>query len=430
VSGPRSGRRAGVLGAHERVGVLALLVSVPLAAFAAPAPTSTVAGIGPGTGAAAPPPLDLSLHASVHTASRAVGTSTAAAALVRTASGAGGESPWTAHAAAAGATAAVGLVSTATGAAMAASSSDARGADEPGTPPRQALPTWLVPPPTLEEAWPTLPAWPTLGRAGPSEQGASEPWALVARVVPVLSADEAPSPALLLALVVAVLLASELVRRARARLPSTGLVPRALAWLHIGGRSVLVLLVLSTVPRLLPSALSPLLPWMLVAAAAAVGWSVRDVLADVVAGLVLGLERRLTPGTWVSCGPHEGVIERHSLRAVWLVDAQGQRVAVPHRVLLASPVVTHAGRRAEHELALRVPRAAGAAQIRRALVDAVLTSPWVRPEVRPLVRRDGLETDVWHVRAELLDARFAPAYEGELLERVEELLAVSIDPDT
>lgn len=423
MSGPRPNRRAGAPPPCARVGGLVLLALVPLAVLAAPAPTSTVAG----EGASALPRLDGLGSPPVRTASRAASSSTTAAGLVRAASAVGDESPSTAPARVAGATVAAEWVgSSATGATRAAARIDGAPAGEPETPPRPALPLWLVPPPTPEQLGPV---WPALGREAAREPDASAPWAVVARVVPVLSADEAPSPALLVVLVAAVLLASELVRRARARLPSSGLLPRALAWLHIGGRAVLVLLVLSTVPRLLPSALSPLLPWMLVAAAAAVGWSARDVLVDVVAGVVLGLERRLTPGTWVSCGPHEGVIERHSLRALWLVDTRGQRVAVPHRVLLATPVVTHAGRRAEHELALRVPRAAGAGQIRRALVDAVLTSPWVRPEVRPLVRRDGLETDVWHVRAELLDARFAAAYEGELLERVEELLAVSTDSE-
>ena len=47
---------------------------------------------------------------------------------------------------------------------------------------------------------------------------------------------------------------------------------------------------------LLPLSLRPAVPWVLVAAGVALGWSARDMLRDILAAVVLLVERRLRPG--------------------------------------------------------------------------------------------------------------------------------------
>ncbi|MBT8469329.1 MAG: mechanosensitive ion channel family protein, partial [Deltaproteobacteria bacterium] len=60
-----------------------------------------------------------------------------------------------------------------------------------------------------------------------------------------------------------------------------------------------------------------------------VGWSVRDLFADLVAGAILAAERRVKKGMWVSGDGFQGTVEGRSLRATWLRDGQGHRITVP-----------------------------------------------------------------------------------------------------
>ena len=64
-----------------------------------------------------------------------------------------------------------------------------------------------------------------------------------------------------------------------------------------------------------------------------------------------------------------------------------------------------------------------AREVRRALVEAAISSPWVRSDERPTARQDGSDPRLWRVRAQLLEMRFAERFEGDLLERTEDVLA-------
>jgi hypothetical protein len=75
-----------------------------------------------------------------------------------------------------------------------------------------------------------------------------------------------------------------------------------------------------------------------------------------------------------------------------------------------------------HDASVRLPANVPAAVARRALLDAVLTSPQVSAKEPPIVRRSGTDPTLWHVRAHLVDVRLGPRFEGEILERAEEIL--------
>jgi small-conductance mechanosensitive channel len=220
---------------------------------------------------------------------------------------------------------------------------------------------------------------------------------------------------------VAILLASTL-RRVRGRLPATGLFPRVLGLLHGALKLLAGVTAVVLVARLLPSWLGSGMTWVLLAAAAALGWSTRDVLPDLVAGVVLTLERRIRPGVWISGEDFSGTVESVGPRATWLRDGRGHRVSMPNRKLLNAPLVSDTAVGTEHEITLRMHASDSAARVRQALRDAVLMSPWVPPRPNPLVLRDADDPDLWHVRAHLLEARYASRFEGELLERAEEVL--------
>lgn len=152
------------------------------------------------------------------------------------------------------------------------------------------------------------------------------------------------------------------------------------------------------------------------------GWSVRDLFADVVAGAILAGERRVRKGMWVSGDGFQGTVEGRSLRATWLRDGQGHRLTVPNRAMVGAPMVYDAGAEAEHEVVVRLEGYHDASQVRLALNDAILSSPWVLAGATPVVLRDPADPVVWRVRSKLLEPRFSVHFEGELLERVEDLL--------
>ncbi|MDH3200285.1 MAG: mechanosensitive ion channel family protein [Myxococcales bacterium] len=180
-------------------------------------------------------------------------------------------------------------------------------------------------------------------------------------------------------------------------------------------------LVLAIALQLLPAGRDWFL-YGLVILAIVTGWSVRDLFADVVAGIVLASERRVKKGMWVSGNGFQGTVEGRSLRATWLRDGQGHRLTVPNRAMVGAPMVYDSGAEAEHEVVVRLEGYHDASQVRLALNDAILSSPWVLAGATPVVLRDPADPVVWRVRSKLLEPRFSVHFEGELLERVEDLL--------
>lgn len=187
--------------------------------------------------------------------------------------------------------------------------------------------------------------------------------------------------------------------------------------LRVAGAGVLIAIVLELIPKGQDWIL-----WTLVVLALVVGWSIRDIFADLVAGGILAAERRVKKGVWVSGDGFQGTVEGRSLRATWLRDGQGHRLTVPNRAMVGAPMVYDAGPDAEHEVVVRLQGYDDAGDVRMALTDAILSSPWVLAGATPIVLRDPADPVVWRVRTKLLEPRFSVHFEGELLERVEDLL--------
>jgi len=187
-------------------------------------------------------------------------------------------------------------------------------------------------------------------------------------------------------------------------------------------------LLLAIVLELVPGGQDWIL-WTLLVLALVVGWSVRDLFADVVAGTILAAERRVKKGMWVSGEGFQGTVEGRSLRATWLRDGQGHRLTVPNRAMVGAPMIYDSGADAEHEVEVRLEGYDDAGKVRMALTDAILSSPWVLAGATPIVLRDPADPVVWRVRTKLLEPRFSVHFEGELLERVEDLLRHQPEPD-
>jgi len=193
--------------------------------------------------------------------------------------------------------------------------------------------------------------------------------------------------------------------------------------LRLVGLSLILAIILASVPQGQDWILVTLVVLALV-----MGWSVRDLFADLVAGGVLAAERRVKKGMWVSGNGFQGTVEGRTLRATWLRDGQGHRLTVPNRAMVDAPMVYDAGAEAEHEVVVRLQGYHDAGKVRMALTDAVLSSPWVLAGAVPMVLRDPADPVVWRVRTRLLEPRFSLHFEGELLERVEDLLRYDPEP--
>jgi hypothetical protein len=211
----------------------------------------------------------------------------------------------------------------------------------------------------------------------------------------------------------------------RRRLPVRGVLPRTIAAIHVGTRAAVALLFVVLVASWIPSAYAPVLLWVALAAAAAAGWSARDFLPDLFAGVVLFIERRVRPGTWVTGNGFAGEIETTGLRAARLRDVDGRGVSVPNRKLLGGPVAIDTSRQPKIEVVIRVPSGTLATTARQAIEDAALLSPWRVLRDRPEVRRDANDPRTWRVRLRLIEPRFARAFESALVDHIEEMLGAA-----
>lgn len=269
---------------------------------------------------------------------------------------------------------------------------------------------------------------PTTSEAANPPPGIAKP-APAARGPSASSTEERSRPLLILFLSLLGLgIALFAAERARSWITSNIAIGKALGALVLLLRLGGLALVLAIVFRLIPGAQDWIL-WTLLALAVVAGWSVRDLFADLVAGVVLAAERRIKKGVWVSGSGFQGTVEGRSLRATWLRDGQGHRLTVPNRSMVGTPMVYDSGADAEHEVVVRLEGYEDAGKVRLALTDAILSSPWVLAGATPVVLRDPADPVVWRVRTKLLEPRFSVHFEGELLERVEDLLRYQPAPN-
>lgn len=249
--------------------------------------------------------------------------------------------------------------------------------------------------------------------AEPEQEEAVEPPAQPRRTLLILFLS-------LLGIGVALLIAERVRTWLSVNVPLRRVMAGLVVALRIAGLGVVIAIIL----ELLPAGQDWIL-WGLAILVIVTGWSVRDLFADMVAGAVLAGERRVRKGMWVSGDGFQGTVEGRSLRATWLRDGQGHRLTVPNRAMVAAPMVYDSGAEAEHEVVVRLEGYHDASRVRMALNDAILSSPWVLAGATPVVLRDPADPVVWRVRSKLLEPRFSVHFEGELLERVEDLLRYS-----
>lgn len=229
----------------------------------------------------------------------------------------------------------------------------------------------------------------------------------------------------LVALFAFALLCVWVLSRVRKSLPERGLVPRVFGVAYLTARLTAVVVVLMLATRLLPGWLRPAILLAIGAGALVIGaGSIWLILPDLIGGLLLITEDRLRPGMWVVGDGFEGTVERVGPRLTTFRAPDGAKLTIPNRRLVKSPILASDRRWHEVEVDLHVPGGHDATSVRRALEDAVLCSPFVPPDPALEVTRDAADPNRWRVRARILDASYSDRFEGQLLERVEEGLAI------
>jgi len=225
-------------------------------------------------------------------------------------------------------------------------------------------------------------------------------------------------------------LIATLLRRVASDLRSSGLIPQVLRTSEVLFRLLVAIFVLGAVGALTPRSLAPALPVVGIAIAVAIGWSARDILQDLIAGVFIGVEGQLRAGNWVRGDKYSGTVEAIGLRVTWLRDVYGRRIIVPNRVLLANPLVADDNPWPRIQFTVAMPCSPVSGAVRHALEEAIIVSPWVAPDPEVEVHPDGIISGHWHIAVRLLDSRYADRFQGLLRERVEEILPCRPDPDS
>lgn len=235
---------------------------------------------------------------------------------------------------------------------------------------------------------------------------------------PALGDDGAPAGAwellLWLVLLGAALLAARTADVVRREVMQPGLTSLVLGTTATGARLVGLGLAGLVLFRIAPH-FAPVSPWLLAGLGVLLLLGVRGLVPDVIAYFVLRAERQVRAGRRVVTERVSGQVVQVGLRTTRIRDETGHEVAVPNHLFLEGPLRAEPRASALHEVQVHWPEGESAS-IRQRLEDAARASVWVPIGAEVAVRRDAGQPEIWHVRAEILDPRFAERFASELAE--------------
>jgi potassium efflux system protein len=118
-----------------------------------------------------------------------------------------------------------------------------------------------------------------------------------------------------------------------------------------------------------------------------IGFGLRTVVENFVAGLLLLIERPIKTGDWIVVGSTEGIVKSISVRSTEIETFDRASVIVPNSALIASPVTnwTHKNRIARVIVKLSVASGADARQIERILLACATQAEHVMKHPTPSV---------------------------------------------
>jgi len=156
---------------------------------------------------------------------------------------------------------------------------------------------------------------------------------------------------------------------------------------------------------------------------AAIGFGLQDVVAGIVGGLLLVVERTYQVGDKVEIGEHYGEVTGIGLRATTLRTSDDTEISVPNSALFTDPVANANDGNAEMMVVVSVAVAPGADvdRARSIMRDALITSRYVYvDDDHPVAVRVDDETYYRTIRgkAYVADLRDEFAFESDVTQRV------------
>ena len=116
----------------------------------------------------------------------------------------------------------------------------------------------------------------------------------------------------------------------------------------------------------------------------ALAFAAQDVLANLIAGVLIGIRRPIKFGEQIGTGEYEGTVEDVNLRTVEIRTYDGNTVLIPNQEVLRNPIINYT--RTPYRRTELVVGLAYSTDLRRAqqvLVDAATSAPGVRPDPPP-----------------------------------------------
>jgi small-conductance mechanosensitive channel len=117
------------------------------------------------------------------------------------------------------------------------------------------------------------------------------------------------------------------------------------------------------------------------------GIVLRDVIANYLPGIMLGVNPPFNPGDYVQIGDHEGVVVRVTSRETILIDDDGQHLRIPN-VQLMQDSISNFERHRERRLhfTFHLALSADLRRVRRIARETMLAVPGILREPRPFMR--------------------------------------------
>ena len=163
--------------------------------------------------------------------------------------------------------------------------------------------------------------------------------------------------------------------------------------------------------------------------ALALGLAAKDLLNDIIGGVVVLFDRSFQTGDRISAGGHYGEVVSIGLRSTKLVTPDDSLVTVPNSSILSSSVSnTNAGALdCQVVVDIYLPAQVEIGQVEQIAREAVLTSrlAYLDKPVAVLVKDEFKETHLTHlvVKAYVFDTRYESVFAADLTRRIKKELA-------
>ena len=168
--------------------------------------------------------------------------------------------------------------------------------------------------------------------------------------------------------------------------------------------------------------------------AVGLGLASRDLIRNLIAGIIIGFDRDFEIGDVIRTGEIEGEVTGIGLRAIRIMQTDGHAIEVPNAYLLRGPVsnVTPALSDAQTRIEITLPGHTEVARARQIAYLAAAVSRYASPRRAPEVFVDTPFDGEFLVRLTVLGFVFDPVFEdhyrSDVIEMIREQLAAQSTP--